>query len=97
MSDQHQISLSEAQELTRRYRASELPEAIRAFKFDRSAITELFAQDEVEGLRIYLGREPDNSLQAILVATDAEGRDLTAVIMNHATRCPEWCDLNSGL
>ena len=97
MPDQHSIKLNDAKTLTSRYRDSVSDETIRAFKFERSAITELFAQDDVAGLRVYLGREPDGSLQAVLVATNSEGRDITDVVMNHASRCPANCDQNSGL
>lgn len=93
----YQIPISEAKVLTKRYRDTEGAEAIRAFKFERAAITELFAQDNVEGIRIYLGKEPDGSLQAIMVATNNEGNDITAVVVNHCMRCPTICDLNSGL
>ncbi len=97
MAQSHEISLTDAKILTQRYRNAVPSGTVRAFLFDKSAITDLFAQDNVEGLRVYLGLKEDGSLEAILVAKDNENNDLIGVLMNHAVRCPPECDLNSGL
>ena len=97
MPHSHEISLTDAKAMTQRYRNANPSGTIRAFRFDKSAIADLFAQDNVEGLRIYLGMLEDGSLEAVLVATDNENKDLTSIIMNHAIRCPIECDLYSGL
>jgi hypothetical protein len=107
---QHQISLAEAIELTTRYRKNPLPELPLCETFDQSSVSALLAQNGCHSFRIYLGRKADDSVCSVLVAADAEGKDILpslqlavstdgdeGIILEDAFRCPPACPPESPL
>lgn len=108
--NQH-ISLQEAIELTTRYRANRPADFFISETFDASNIQELLAEPDCQCLRIYLGRKPDDTVVAILVAANSRDQDIlpssqitaanetspVAVILEDGYRCPEFCPPHSPL
>jgi hypothetical protein len=45
--------------------------------FNRDAIAALLNQKDAKGVRIYLGKDKDGLVKLVLVATDANGNDIT--------------------
>lgn len=84
-SDQHQISIAAAAELTLNWRRNRPPGSFDAGMFDKAAFDRLFAQDGCTGIRIYMGRHADSDpahsndpskWTFVMVATDLDGNDI---------------------
>jgi hypothetical protein len=118
----HKIPLALGVEMTRRYRSN--MEQILAPDYQNReilAVCETFSLDVLQGLqnvkgaaafRIYYGMSEDLKVHAILVAVDAEGKDIlpnespaanteeedpTGVLYEDSVRCPTYCPPKSEL
>ncbi|GAA4419467.1 hypothetical protein GCM10023187_53820 [Nibrella viscosa] len=92
------IPVAEAKELTARYRA-EHPDAVRAELFSAELLQQLLSRGTA--IRIYYGQQ-DTNPQLLLVAVDAEGRDIlptsdTDGVLAFGQPCPTICDPTSAL
>jgi hypothetical protein len=107
----HFISLAEAEEMTAVYRSQR--EAILAEEFqnqnilpicetyDKEAFAVLLAKPECAQIRIYYGMDEKLKIHAIIVAADANGKDILPRsvsesgvvddIIDRGLRCPELC------
>lgn len=106
---QHQISLTEAIDLTTRYRNNPVADLPLCETFDRASVDALLAQAGCHSFRIYLGRKADNAVCSVLVAADANGQDILptqrlsitadddGIILEDAFRCPPTCPPSSPL
>lgn len=104
----HDISLTEAAELTRNYRnasASIVVSALSGLKaeaFGKQAILSVLNQNGCTGIRFYFGLESlPPAFTLVAVGVDLNGNDiLPGVILEHANRCPPICgalnELNAG-
>jgi len=97
MSHPNEIPLSEAIDLTQRFKQNQTERTKRAFLIPRDALTELLDQDYVENIRIYLGEKENRELTIVAVATDNEGTDFTNLTMDGFESCPSNCDYDSPL
>lgn len=102
----HRIPLSAAVAMTRRYRASARPGAFRAGCFPSKVFENLLAQKGCAGIRIYLGCHEDDALSLVMVAVDADGRDIVpgsdgkyqeGAVVQDTIECPPFCDGGSPL
>ncbi len=102
----HKVPLAAAVAMTKRYRASVKPGAFRAGFFPSREFTDLMDQKGCAGIRIYLGCHEDNSVSLIMVAVDAEGRDIVSgangmyqegEVVQDTVTCPPFCDEGSPL
>lgn len=106
----HQISLSEAVEMTALYRKNRPENFPVCETFDKEAIVRLLSQPTAAGFRIYYGMKPDLSVHAILVASDSNGNDILPAsageasvsaadgeILEDSVRCPVTCPPDSPL
>lgn len=106
----HQITLQQAIDMTTRYRANQPANMPVCETFDIAAINQLAAVTGCAYLRIYYGMKADNSIDAILVAADANGEDILPsqtdssvqdagdpVILEDGFRCPPDCPPKSPL
>lgn len=93
----HRITLAQGRALAQRFR-DENPTAERAAYFGRAALEALLAHERCAGIRIYHGRQANGAVALVLVAVDAENRDIVdgAVIDEHRP-CPPYCDPTSPL
>jgi len=105
-----QISLSDAVDLTTNFQASRPSGFPVCETFDLDNINTLLATSGCASLRIYLGQKEDGSVVMVLVAADSEGNDLLPsgentgvalagdpVILEDGYRCPQFCPNSSPL
>lgn len=105
------ISLAQAIEMTRDYRANR-NEILQSEYQDRnilcicetiekSEIDDLFQQEGAVKLRIYYGMNEDLTVHAVLVAVDDHNRDILPdgeeMILDNSERCPDDCPPASPL
>jgi hypothetical protein len=100
------ITLSEAQDMTTRYRNSIDDMLTSAYEgsllncetFDASAIQDLLDQSGCEKFRVYFGMDEDNKVRAIMVGVGADNEDIlngsSSLIVDNGTRCPDFCPTN---
>ncbi len=106
----HVISLSEAIDLTSRFRNDRTANLPICETFDLLSVNALIAVQNSAYLRIYLGEKENGDICCILVAADADGNDLLpssfpasvltddgAIILEDAIRCPQVCPPDSPL
>lgn len=82
----HAIDEATALAMVKRHRAR-----AHGWHFDRAIVDAMLAQPNAAGIRIYLGVTEKGQTTPILMATNASGDDLTAVIAEEATPCPPFC------
>jgi len=94
----HRITLEQALAYTSRFRAA-FPEAIKANLFWNSGgVSQLMAQKDCMGVRIYNGLDEKNVVIPVIVAVDGAGNDLTAgIILEEGLPCPPHCQAKSPL
>jgi hypothetical protein len=103
---QNFISLSEAQDLTSRFR-NELNDMLTtsyegslpyAETFDASAITDLLNQDGCTQFRAYFGMDENNKVRLVFTAVDAQDEDIldgsNSIIVENGKLCPNNCPTN---
>jgi hypothetical protein len=98
----HAITLAEASQLTRNFRANAGPEAITGGFFRRESFLKILAQDGCVGIRLYYGLKDEKTTEIVMVGVDDNGRDLVnGHIAERIYLCPPFCDesnpLNSDL
>lgn len=94
-SDPHRISLEDAIPMVQRARAGKLL-PVHGWMFEAAIVREILAQAGCAGLRIYLAAKAEGDPTAVLVGTDAEGRDLVeGTLAEYSQPCPPWCDEGS--
>lgn len=97
-SEGHDISLSEAADLTRNYRKTASHGSITGESFGRKAIQDLLDQSDCVGIRVYYGRKADGSQALVLVGVASTGADLAnGKLVETGFPCPPFCDLTSPL
>lgn len=111
--ESQRISLTEAIELTQRYRKA-APASEHAGFFWAEGIQQILAQPGCVGIRYYHGLGPDGAYQPVVVGVDEKGNDITrptaprkgaraaaaagdAVLLDHHWPCPPYCPENSPL
>jgi len=103
----HQISLQTAIDMTTLYRANRPGNFPICETFEKEVIENLLATEGCASFRIYYGMKENNSVDAILVAVNASGEDILPVSNNQLTstppiledgyRCPQDCPPPSPL
>ncbi|BCY28299.1 hypothetical protein [Flavobacterium okayamense] len=92
-----EISLADAQKLIQNFQAK-FPGEIKASFVGIDTLNLVLNQEGVMGVRIYYGYDTDaKQISPVLVGVDEEGRDMTAVILDHFDPCPTECDSSSPL
>ena len=106
----HQITLSEAIEMTSRFRNNPGADMPLCETFTKTSVISMLDQPGSQSFRIYLGRKADNSICSVLVAADANGQDILpslqasqitdedeGIILEDAFHCPPACPPPSPL
>lgn len=89
--EDHDITLSEAADMTANYRNDHPGETI-AHYFGKTAITDIFDQNDCVGMRVYYGLDDTGKKQLIVVGVDASGNDLyTGKLAERSFLCPPDC------
>lgn len=109
---QHSISLSEAIQLTSNFQLSRPADMPVCETFEKASILRLLETEGAESFRIYYGKKENGDVCAVLVAADAEGKDILppsetenfvndeddeALILEDSFRCPHTCPPPSPL
>jgi len=91
MSNNHDITLEQAQILTANFRQKN-PGVVRGGKFDRDAFDEILAQSDCVGIRYYYGLDANDSPQLILVGVNSKGNDMIDdLLCEMSWPCPPTC------
>lgn len=91
------ISLSEASEMTARYREAN-PNAVKAHYIGKELIQEILDQQGCVGIRIYYGLDDNNRLQPIIVGVGSDEDDLyEGKIADRMYPCPSFCGRSNPL
>ena len=117
--NKHSIGLDEAKKMTKKFREQKDNIMKEEHKgkhlipfcesFDRAPFEQLLQREDCKGVRIYYGmKDTDQSVHAIIVGIDADGRDilpvegnvmdgLEPIIIEDGKTCPDFCPTGSGL
>lgn len=106
--DRHSIDLATAVDLTTRWRKHH-PDALKGGMFPRASFERLLRDPEAAGIRIYLAEKPDGAWTYVMVATNADGKDIIRKAGAQSAEgegtgyeeemepCPVLCDCESPL
>ena len=111
MPSKHLITLAEAEEMTKDYRAQKeniLDSSYRGKNilpicetFDRDAFDDILSQNGCKKVRIYFGMDNTELVKMIVVGVNAQNQDMlpanNPVIMEFGARCPTQCPPSSAL
>lgn len=93
----HQIGLTEAREMIRRYRRAN-PESIHSLSITKVALERILNQKDCVGARAYFGMNPDGSVSLIFVGVDSMMNDLDdGELAEQLFPCPPFCPTDSAL
>ena len=95
--EKHEMFLKEAKQHIQRHKKKPTHPKLHGGSFDRAAIDKILAQPGCTRLRYYYGRNKSGKPNLILVGVNAEGKDMTACIMERPNGCPPFCDKTSEL
>lgn len=97
---QHLIPLQEAIDMTFRYQANIPAGMVNSEMFNKESVSALLNQPGCVSLRIYYGKQTDDTIHAILVGVDENGADMVQtsnLILEEGVRCPPICPTTSSL
>jgi hypothetical protein len=90
----HVISLQEAIDMTSLYRSNIPAGMVNSETFSKDSVSALLSQPGCVSLRIYYGKQKDDTIHAILVGVDEKGADMiqtSDLILEEGDRCPPLC------
>lgn len=98
--EDHSITLTEASELTARFRDNMPWDDTIAEFFGKAALLAILEQEDCVGIRLYYGFDDQMRPSVVAVGAKANQDDLVnGELAQHAKRCPIYCstanDLNS--
>ena len=104
-SENHDISLADAAELTANYRSLPLGTilngitGIKAQAFGKDALQEILDQSGCVGIRFYYGMETlPPAFKLVGVGVNSSGNDMiTGKIIQHGLPCPSTCSITNAL
>lgn len=95
--ENHDITLSEAANWTKRYRLAN-PHLVLGHFFGAKAIKNILAQETCVGIRIYHALDEAGKQQLILVGVDADENDLyEGLLAERSWPCPPTCGSQNPL
>lgn len=90
--ENHDITLSAAAAMTKRYRESVPPGSIISHCFGKQAIKAILDQPGCVGMRVYYGLNAENTKQLIVTGVAADGNDMYEGLLAERTfYCPPEC------
>jgi hypothetical protein len=96
--EDHSISLTAAAHLTANYRASVATGSTIGHFFGKDAISDILAQTDCVGIRIYYGLKDDGEKQLVICGVTANGDDLyNGELAERSFICPTDCATNNPL
>lgn len=97
--ENHSIGLDDAAAMTERYRDNRsTDQTIIAEYFGKDAITEIFAQQDCVGMRIYYALDEQMIQKLVIVGVDGNGDDLyNGKLAEFGLTCPANCAASNPL
>lgn len=96
--ENHDISLSEAADLTKNYRNTISTGATIAHYIGKSAIQSLLNQSNTVGVRIYYGLNADGSKELVATGVNQSGDDqYQGILLDRTIKCPQECSASNPL
>ena len=96
--ENHEISLSEAASMTKKYRDQMGAGDRKGGFFGRDAIERILAQHECVGIRFYYGLDVDEKQVLVLTGTKADEDDLyNRFLAELSIPCPNYCGADNPL
>jgi hypothetical protein len=87
-----EFPLSTASDWTANYRAAE-PGATKAYFFGQQILSDILAQEDCVGIRIYYAIDDEGAKHMILVGVNEDGNDQTSgIVAQRGIGCPSYCD-----
>ena len=97
-SENHDIPLSEAAEMTARYRATMAAGSRKGGFFGAQKLREILDQRDCVGIRYYYGLDENNQQVLVLTGVKADENDIVdGIIAEAAIPCPSQCGNNNIL
>jgi len=98
--ENHDITLTEAANLTFNFRMQAGPNAVLGGFFGKDAVLAILGQEGAVGLRYYYGIDDDGKPHIILIGVTKDGNDMTdGLLAERSAICPPCCaqenELNS--
>ena len=88
----HEIDADTARKYIRSWRAQAAPGHTRGGFFGRDVLVKMLAHPSCAGLRVYHGRHEKGHDTLVIVAADADGRDLwSGTVAEDMLPCPPYC------
>lgn len=91
-----EITLSAGADMTAEYRRLN-PGDRKAHFFGKDILNDLLDQTGAEGIRMYYGIDGDGNKELVLVAANADERDMLDLVVDISVPCPNSCDNGSSL
>lgn len=96
--EDHSFPLETAAEWTKNYRDSAGTNAVKGHYFGGTFISEILAQQNCVGIRIYYALDENGAKQLIIVGVDSNENDLEdGLIAERSVACPPTCGNNNAL
>ena len=96
--EDHDIPLTTASAMTKRYRDANPPGVIISHAFSKDSVADLLAQTNCVGVRAYYGLDANGVKQLVLVGVDASDNDLyNGVLLDRSVACPPTCPVTNPL
>jgi len=89
------IPTTEATKMVADYQKGKPEEAIKAYFFGKNKLQSLLDEAGSMGIRIYYAEGEDGKQQMVLVAADADGNDLDALLLDRGSPCKPNCPPDS--
>ena len=91
-----EITLELGADMTAEYRDLN-PNERKAHFYGKDILNDLLDQEGCMGIRIYFGIDSDGNKELVLVGADANENDMTELVVDISSPCPNLCDKNSPL
>ncbi len=93
------ISINTGAGYTRSFRTN-YPNNKKAYFVGKDLINNLLAQNDAQGIRIYLGQNIQDDgnihIMTVLVAADSNQNDIVDICIDEAYPCPSMCDTSNS-
>ena len=91
-----EITSTAGGDMTAEYRRLN-PGEVKGHFFGKEILQELLDQEGCMGIRMYYGISPEDRKELVLVGAKANEDDMTDLVVDLSTPCPNHCGINSIL
>lgn len=90
------IQLGTASDWTKKYRDENEGQAKGIF-YGKAKLNELLNQTDCVGIRVYFATDAEGNNQLVLVGAKANKDDITTLVLDMGSRCPDDCSSPNAL